>query len=133
MVSDKVNYYPWTIDVTDTDNDGILDDGDNAGIAGDNFCTGGNTVNCDDNCWLTPNPDQTDTNGNGVGDACDSNVCIPTELSDNNCDGVDDDCNGTADDGYVPSATTCGLGVCASTGQRICQSGQCSCRGNKRD
>jgi hypothetical protein len=49
--------------------------------------------------------------------------CTPTG-PDTNCDGVDDDCNGVADDGYVPTATSCGKGVCASEGQLICQNGQ---------
>jgi hypothetical protein len=34
----------------DTDGDGILDDGDNSGIAGDNPCGNNETENCDDNC-----------------------------------------------------------------------------------
>jgi hypothetical protein len=56
----------------DDDNDGILDDGDASGTAGDNRCTGGATANCDDNCPLVANPAQNDANGNGVGDACES-------------------------------------------------------------
>jgi murein DD-endopeptidase MepM/ murein hydrolase activator NlpD len=55
----------------DTDNDGILDDGDKSGEAGDNRCTGGNTVNCDDNCPSNPNQDQADSDGDGKGDVCD--------------------------------------------------------------
>ena len=46
-------------------------------------------------------------------------VCGP-EL----CDGIDNDCNGTVDDGIAPVATTCGAGACASTGSRTCQGGQ---------
>jgi hypothetical protein len=54
----------------DADNDGIFDDGDGSGTPGDNPCTGGVTTNCDDNCPLTENADQADSNGNGIGDAC---------------------------------------------------------------
>lgn len=56
----------------DIDGDGILDDGDLSGIIGDNPCTGGNTVNCDDNCVSDYNPDQEDYDGDGIGFACDN-------------------------------------------------------------
>lgn len=56
----------------DSDCDGILDDGDASGTPGDNPCTGGNTFRCDDNCPNTYNPDQADSDGNGIGDACEA-------------------------------------------------------------
>ncbi len=54
----------------DTDKDGILDDGDSSGTAGDNPCMNGETTNCDDNCLDTKNADQADVDGNGIGDVC---------------------------------------------------------------
>ena len=66
----------------DSDNDGILDDGDGSGTVGDNPCTGGETENCDDNCWLDENSDQLDSDGDGEGDVCDD---------DRDGDGVDND------------------------------------------
>lgn len=54
----------------DTDGDGIFDDGDGNGIVGDNPCTDGETENCDDNCLNFYNPDQIDSDGNGIGNAC---------------------------------------------------------------
>ena len=54
----------------DTDNDDILNDGDNSGEVGDATCTGGEVENCDDNCLRVRNQEQTDLNGDGVGDVC---------------------------------------------------------------
>ena len=54
----------------DDDNDGILDDGDGSGIEGDYPCPHLQTTNCDDNCRLVYNPTQADSNGDGIGDAC---------------------------------------------------------------
>ncbi len=54
----------------DDDNDNIPDDHNGGYKPGNDPCTNGQTTNCDDNCPNTPNPDQQDTNGNGVGIAC---------------------------------------------------------------
>lgn len=48
--------------------------------------------------------------------------CIPTG-PDDNCNGIDEDCIGGADDKYVPITTSCGLGECAATGQTTCSGG----------
>lgn len=58
----------------DSDGDGICDDGNASGGSGGNPCTGGNTVFCDDNCPDTENADQADSDGNGVGDACEETL-----------------------------------------------------------
>jgi uncharacterized repeat protein (TIGR01451 family) len=50
-------------------------------------------------------------------------VCTPKGSSDTTCDDVDDDCNGTRDDGYV--STQCGVGAC--TANSVCASGAETC------
>lgn len=57
---------------------------------------------------------ETDTDKDGTPD------CIET---DTNCDGIDNDGNGIADDGYAASETFCGTGACASTGLMQCVEG----------
>lgn len=41
-------------------------------------------------------------------------VCVATSASDATCNGVDDDCSGDADEGYVIDST-CGVGYCNTT------------------
>ncbi len=56
---------------SDSDFDGIPDDGDGSGSEFDNPCPDGVTVGCDDNCVNEPNPTQADVLAPfGVGDAC---------------------------------------------------------------
>ena len=43
--------------------------------------------------------------------------------SDTTCDGIDDDCNGLTDDGYVSRATSCGAGACTRTDSTSCVNG----------
>ncbi|RJQ45872.1 MAG: hypothetical protein C4538_07800, partial [Nitrospiraceae bacterium] len=90
------------VDATDTGcMSACLDnDKDGYGANGDPSCPLGTEVDCNDN-----------------------NVNINPGASDSNCDGFDDNCSGTADDGYVPTPTTCGIGACTRTGQNICQNG----------
>ena len=81
----------------DEDDDGILNDGDGSGSQGDAPCTAGVTTDCDDNCARVPNPQQEDTDANGldgVGDACDN---CPTVVNQDQFD-IDHDGVGNACD-----------------------------------
>jgi len=61
--------------------------------------------------------------------ACDDSVfsdsCVPGEpaADDADCDDVDDDCDGLADDDFPNESTSCGVGACATTGQTQCVGG----------
>lgn len=60
----------------DSDCDGISDDGDLNRTLGDHPCTDGDTEDCDDNCPCTYNPNQVDTDGDGIGDICEINLVL---------------------------------------------------------
>ena len=44
--------------------------------------------------------------------------------ADDNCDQVDDDCDGAFDESFVNQVNACGRGVCEASGQILCQSGE---------
>jgi len=59
---------PKYLSSDDSDCDFISDDGDESLKSSDRPCTGGNTALCDDNCPNDFNPDQADSDGDGIGD-----------------------------------------------------------------
>ncbi len=107
---------------TDSDADGILNDGNYSCTQDDNPCTGGQTANCDDNCLYTPNPDQSDADSDSVGDLCDN---CPfennTTQTDTDSDTVGDACDNCPDDvnSYQEDTDSDGTGnvcdVCTDT------------------
>ena len=52
-------------------------------------------------------------------DSCEPGSSTP----DNNCNGVDDDCDGATDEHWVAKKTTCGSGICAAEGLLGCENG----------
>ena len=53
-------------------------------------------------------------------DCDDMNAAVNPASPDTNCDGVDDNCSGQADEGFASTSTSCGIGACASSGQTSC-------------
>ncbi|MBI4953951.1 MAG: DUF11 domain-containing protein [Myxococcales bacterium] len=57
-----------------------------------------------------------------------ANVCVCIPSGAEICDGVDNDCNGTVDDGFnVGGACTAGVGACQTSGNIVCSAGSAVC------
>jgi hypothetical protein len=152
-------------DGLDNDCDGSTDEGFNLGAActeglgacqasGVYQCDGSGGVECsatpgsatgsdddcdavDDNCNGTADENyvsQSTSCGQGACSASGSTSCVAGSVqdscvvgsptgSDDDCDAVDDNCNGTADENYVSQSTSCGQGACSASGSTSCVAG----------
>jgi hypothetical protein len=122
-----------TCDNLDNDCDGSIDEnltrGTTCGVGecgstGVETCTAGTWGG--DTCTPgTPAPD--DTTCDGLDDDCDGTAdednpqcsCVPTGVDEALCNGVDDDCDGFVDEDYPATPTTCGVGECSDNTGQI--------------
>jgi hypothetical protein len=134
-------YYP------DGDHDGFGDASSTNGICSNASPPAGyvpNHTDCNDASPAVYKTWYQDADGDGYGNAsvkiCDDatppagyvqygtdcNVADPAihpDRTDASCDGVDQNCNGINDEGYVDHQSTCGVGGCASLGVAHCDNG----------
>jgi hypothetical protein len=101
----------------DSDNDTVPDDGSGNGVPGDAPCPGPDpntpSAGCDDNCPLVSNSLQTDTDGDGSGNACDDDIDGDGILPDGDDSGSDTDnrCSGPSDPDYPLCDDNCPLAL----------------------
>jgi hypothetical protein len=99
--------------------DGIDNDGD-----GDTDCADSDCEGATDGACSTGEPGICATGTLTCQGAAE--MCLPDvdpQPSDATCDGLDDDCDNTADEDYASVATSCGLGECTAAGATTCVNG----------
>lgn len=88
-------------------------------------CINGQTRNCANQQGVCAGSQETCINGAWPG--CTSANYIANnaayESTETSCDGLDNDCDGSVDEGYVSTSTSCGVGICAASGNLVCTNG----------
>ncbi len=99
------NPAPEACDGIDNDCNGAVDDGiaPVATTCGQGACEAAGTRGCVGGAWVTN--------------------CVPGTPSSEVCDGIDNDCNGSVDDGIPTAFSLCGIGACVSSGALTCVGG----------
>ena len=124
-------------DSLDNDCDGAVDNGidvatdaNNCGECG-NVCNlanasaicvgGGCAIGACDPGFNDDNADPTD--------GCEGGGCVPTNGGVEACDGIDNDCDGTADENIIRDPCLVGVGACQAPGIEVCFLGSFQCAG----
>jgi hypothetical protein len=122
-VPNMMDAFPYDpAETKDSDTDGVGDRSDLKSMGGNGIdhknptpdTDGDGKLDFEDNCPMTPNPDQKDSDGDGVGDACDNCPFVPNPDQADSVPGspVGDACR------FCKQNIDCGAG-------KICQFGQC--------